>query len=143
MEIRIMVIDDYAELIELFSSTPGITVRDADSKEMTKKYLERNNGMSYVALENNKIIGCAMAGHDGRRGYLQHVVVKEEYRKQGIGELLVGSCIEALAKSGIYKTHLFVMKNNEIGYNYWKNRNWVERNDIFTFSFTNSENKNV
>lgn len=80
MKITELSIDRYDELIALFLRTPGVSVRDADSREATARYLARNPGLSFMAEENGKIIGCAMSGHDGRRGYLQHVVVDPPYR---------------------------------------------------------------
>ena len=65
-----MTIEDYEDIITLFKTTPGITVREADSKEATRRYLERNPGLSYVATDRNSIIGTVMCRHDGRRGYL-------------------------------------------------------------------------
>lgn len=143
MHYRKMEITDYPELIVLFSDTPGITVKDADSFESTKKYLDRNPGLSYVAVKDDIIIGCSMAGHDGRRGYLQHVLVKEEFRNRGIATKLVDLCLDSLAELGIYKTHLFVMSDNRIGNDFWRRKGWVFRDDINTFSYNNSGNENI
>lgn len=63
-------------VFDLFRKTPGVTFRQADSKEAAKRYLERNPGLSFAAVADNEIIGCVMCGHDGPRGYLQHLVVK-------------------------------------------------------------------
>ena len=49
MKIRQMTIEDYDDIIVLLQETPGVTVRDADSKEATSKYLHRNPGLSFVA----------------------------------------------------------------------------------------------
>lgn len=143
VDIREMMIEDYDALIVLFKETPGITVRDADSRESTKKYLERNPGLSFAAETDDEIIGCVMCGHDGRRGYLQHLVVKDQFREQGIGQRLVEKAIKALADIGILKTHLFVLSDNKIGNEFWQNRGWKLRGDICTYSYINSENKNV
>ncbi len=89
MNTRELTTNDHESLIELFRDTPGVTVREADSREATKTYLDRNPGLSFAVVENKKIIGCVMCGHDGRRGYLQHLVVREQYRNAGIGEHLL------------------------------------------------------
>ena len=89
MHIREMVIEDYDHVLDLMKRTPGVTLRVADSADATKRYLERNPGLSFIARRGFQLIGCAMAGHDGRRGYLQHVIVAPEYRGQGIGKQLV------------------------------------------------------
>ena len=89
MKIAELTIDRYEELIALFERTPGVSVRDADSKESTARYLARNPGLNFFAEEDGRIVGCAMCGHDGRRGYLQHVVVDPPFRGRGIAHALV------------------------------------------------------
>ncbi len=141
--IREMTIDDYDAIIELFSTTPGVTLRDADSRESTLHYLTRNPGLSFVATENDSVIGCVMCGHDGRRGYLQHLVVKSENRNAGIGESLFTACLDALEKLGIYKTHIFVFKTNRLSNFFWSKKDWILRDDINMYSYNRSANENV
>ena len=73
--IRTMTIDDYDDVIALMKETPGISLRDADSLPATERYLQRNPGLSFVAVASGAVVGCVMCGHDGRRGYLQHLLV--------------------------------------------------------------------
>ncbi len=143
INIREMNAEDYTQLIKLFQETPGITFRDADSLTATKKYLERNPGLNFVAEADNEIVGCVMCGHDGRRGYLQHLVVKENFRQKGLGKKLTEKCIRALASIGILKSHLFVLADNNSGNKFWKNRGWKFREDICMYSYINSDNENV
>ena len=60
------------------------------------QYLERNPGMSFVALSSGKVVGVTLAGHDGRRGYIHHLAVHPDFRRQGLASRLVNRCIEAL-----------------------------------------------
>ncbi len=143
MIMREMTINDHESLLELFSNTPGVTVREADSREATKSYLLRNPGLNYVALDGERIIGCVMCGHDGRRGYLQHLVVNEQYRKSGIGHSLFKKCINSLEKIGIAKTHIFVFKNNDLANTFWSNRGWKLREDLNMYSYNASSNSNA
>ncbi|BCE00742.1 GNAT family N-acetyltransferase [Marinicellulosiphila megalodicopiae] len=119
--IREMTIHDHGLVIELFSNTPGVTVREADSFESTQVYLERNPLLNFVKVIDDKIIGCVMCGHDGRRGYLQHLLVLPKYRNQGFGEQLLNSCIDSLLQLGIQKTHIFVFKSNSLANAFWQN----------------------
>jgi len=143
MNIREMTIDDYEDVIELFKQTPGITLREADSKPMVKNYLSRNPKLNFIAQEDDVTIGCVMCGYDGRRGYLQHLVVHPSFRKKGIGEMLFTQCIESLAKIGIEKTHIFVLKDNEIANLFWKNKRWKVRDDLNMYSYNSSSNNNI
>jgi ribosomal protein S18 acetylase RimI-like enzyme len=143
MNIREMKIDDYDDIISMFQETPGVTVREADSKNATETYLKRNPGLSFVATVDSRVIGCVMCGHDGRRGYLQHLAVMAGNRKQGVGEKLFTACIDALQEIGINKTHIFVFKTNDLANKYWVNKGWNLREDINMYSYNSSPNKNA
>ena len=74
--LRTMTPADYDAVLALMQNTPGISLRDADSREATERYLVRNPGLSFVAEAEGRLIACVMCGHDGRRGYLQHLLVQ-------------------------------------------------------------------
>jgi ribosomal protein S18 acetylase RimI-like enzyme len=138
--IREMTIADYDAVIALMRMTPGVVVRDADSREATARYLARNPGLSVVAELERTIVGCVMCGHDGRRGYLQHLIVSPELRGKGIAQRMVALCIERLAVLGIVKTHIDVLTTNETAIRYWTRNGWTRREDVYRFSFINAEN---
>ncbi|OUM05135.1 GNAT family N-acetyltransferase [Pseudomonas syringae] len=141
--LRTMTMNDYDAVIELMRHTPGISIRDADSRESTARYLARNPDMSFVAEADGVVCGCVMCGHDGRRGYLQHLIVLPEYRRQGIARTLVERCLECLEGIGIYKCHLDVMKENEAAGRYWSGQGWVLREDIDRYSMVRRGSGNV
>lgn len=141
--IRPMQIGDYDAVIDLMRATPGVTVRDADSREATARYLARNPGLSAVAVADGHVVGCLMAGHDGRRGYLQHLVVAAEFRGRGIAAALVGFCLSALAGQGIVKSHIDVLKSNTVGKGFWESQGWKLRTDIDRYSFIRGGGENA
>ena len=141
--IRELTISDYEDIIRLFKSTPGVTFREVDSYEALERYLRRNSSLSFVAQTGPDIAGCVLCGHDGRRGYLNHLVVGEAYKNQGIGQALVEKCVDALAKEGIFKTHIFVFKTNDTGNAFWGNRGWQRRDDVNMYSFNSSDSENA
>ena len=134
--IHVMQIDDYNEIYELWSNTAGMGLSDADTHMNIRKFLRRNMDLSFVCRHENKIIGTILCGHDGRRGYIYHVTVAEEYRGRGIGGLLVEKSLKKLKEEGIYKCHLFVFTDNVIGNAFWTSVGWTVRKDIFVYSKT-------
>jgi ribosomal protein S18 acetylase RimI-like enzyme len=142
MKISELTIDRYYDVLALMKRTPGVSVREVDSREATARYLARNPGFSFIA-EEERIIGCAMCGHDGRRGYLQHVIVEEAFRGRGIAHALVTRCLDRLAEVGIVKTHIDVFVTNDLANRYWKRRGWKLRDDIFRYSLIRSPNQNA
>ncbi|MCP5157033.1 MAG: GNAT family N-acetyltransferase [Ectothiorhodospiraceae bacterium] len=136
--IRPMTIDDHDALVALLRSTPGVTLRAADGRDATARYLARNPGLSFVATDGDAVVGCVLAGHDGRRGYLQHLVVVPAARGRGLGARLVGQALDALAAEGIDKTHIDVLASNAEGLAWWVRRGWAHRDDIRRLSFVRS-----
>ncbi len=131
MEIRKMSIDDYEGVYQLWMNTPGMGLNNLDdSKEGIEKYLRRNPDTCFVALKNDIVIGVILCGHDGRRGYIHHTAVSTSERKQGIGNTLLNTAIEALEQEGINKVALVVFSKNEIGNAFWENRGFIVRNDL-------------
>ena len=130
VSIEPMTIDHYKKVIALWKVSENVGLSSADERESIKSYLARNPAMSFVAKENGHIIGAALCGHDGRRGYLHHLAVKESHWKRGIGKKLTERCMESLRNDGIQKCHLFVFHTNREGKVFWEKIGWSPRSDI-------------
>lgn len=141
--IRPMTIEDYDAVIALLTATSGVRLRDADSRAATARYLERNLGLSFVAFVDGGIAGCVMCGHDGRRGYLQHLAVAPAHRRSGLGSALVEACLAKLESLGIRKTHIDVLVGNQPARDFWRRRGWQKREDIFKYSFVRGQDPNA
>jgi ribosomal protein S18 acetylase RimI-like enzyme len=141
--IRTMNIADYDAVIDLMKQTPGVSFRDADSRASTARYLERNPGLSFVAETEGQLVGCIMSGHDGRRGYLQHLVVRPEFRRQGVANNLVEHCLAALETLGILKSHVDVFRTNQLAMDYWESQGWKLRSDLHRYSIVRSGDENA
>ena len=143
MNYRNMQISDYDSVIALWRDCDGVSLRDADSSAGIDKYLQRNPALSFVAQQDSEIVGTIMAGHDGKRGYIQHLAVANEARGQGIASHLVRLCLEALKLQGIEKSHVHVLGDNEAGRKFWSGRGWFHRSEIVMYSFINGDNINA
>lgn len=138
--LRAMQADDYPALLQLWQQSDGLVLRDADSPEAIAAYLARNPGLSFIALSQSQLIGSLLAGTDGRRGYLQHLVVQDSHRGQGVGRALLQAATQALQAIGIDKTHLLVLADNEPALAFYRHLGWTERSDVRLFSYTSSGN---
>ncbi len=107
MIIREMTIDDYEEVFALWQITSKRALSKADEKAKIESYLTRSEGMSKVAVIDGKIVGTVLASHDGRRGFIHHMAVLPDYRRNRIGHELAKSAIKAIKDQGIDKTHIF------------------------------------
>lgn len=131
MKIRVMDISDYEKVYALWMSCKNMGFNNLDdSKEGIEKFLKRNPDTSFVAVEDDAVVGIVLAGHDGRRGYVYHMSVAENYRKQGVGTQLMSHCEDALKREGINKTALLVFKRNEAGNSFWEKQGFTVREDV-------------
>ncbi len=140
MTIRTMTIEDYEEVYALWRSIRGFAMRSLDdSREGVERFLERNPTSSVVALEDGKVVGSILCGHDGRRGCLYHVCVREDYRRLGIGKAMVVHCMNALKAEEINKVSLIAFTINDVGNAFWNCIGWTKREDLNYYDFTLNE----
>ncbi len=133
-EIREMRIDDYGHIYELWEMSEGVGLSDSDAKPEIDKFLSRNPGLSFTAWMAETLVGAILCGHDGRRGYIHHLAVRESHRRGGVGKSLTNRCIHELKQRGISKCHLFVFRDNEIGVLFWNGLDWISRDELLLMS---------
>lgn len=140
MQIRVMTIEDYEQVAMLWHSIEGFGIRSVDdSREGVERFLLRNPTTSVVAVDDTKVVGAILCGHDGRRGCLYHVCVAKEYRQKGIGQKMVSFCMEALRKEKISKVSLIAFTDNLVGNTFWNSIGWTKREDLNYYDFTLNE----
>lgn len=142
MIVRTMTIEDYQGVHDLWMTIKGFAIRSIDdSREGVERFLKRNPATSVVAEENGEIVGSILCGHDGRRGCLYHVCVREDCCMRGIGKSMVVRCMEELEKEKISKVSLIAFTENDIGNAFWKEIGWTKREDLNYYDFVlNREN---
>ncbi len=134
--VRTMQTQDYDQVYALWMSIRGFSIRSIDdSREGVARFLRRNPDTSVVAVADGRVVGAILCGHDGRRGCLYHVCVREEYRMHGIGKAMVVACMNALKKEGISKVSLIAFTANDVGNAFWKQIGWTRREDLNYYDF--------
>lgn len=141
--VRVMTMEDYGQVRELWNSIKGFGIRSVDdSREGMERFLKRNPATSVVAIEDGRVVGAILCGHDGRRGCLYHVCVHKDYRMRGIGKSMVVFAMEALKEEQINKVSLIAFTQNDIGNAFWKEIGWTKREDLNYYDFTLND-KNI
>jgi ribosomal protein S18 acetylase RimI-like enzyme len=126
-----MTIDDYEKVYALWLNTPNMGLNDIDdSREGIHKYLKRNPSTCFIAEEGGTLYGVILCGHDGRRGFIYHMAVREDRQREGIGTALVNAALSALEKEGITKAALVVKNQNDKGNMFWEKRGFGTRPDL-------------
>jgi ribosomal protein S18 acetylase RimI-like enzyme len=141
-EIRTMEKEDYDEVYKLWTTIHGFAMRSIDdSKEGVERVLDRNPGLSVVAVSEGKIVGAILVGHDGRRACFYHVCVHEDFRKHGIGRAMATEAMLRLKNEGITKIQLVAFTENQVGNSFWQAEQWIKRSDLNVYDFIlNDEN---
>jgi N-acetylglutamate synthase len=131
VNIRKMIITDYEEAYQLWAETAGMGLRTLDDSELgINRFLKRNPETNFTCRVDNRLCGVILCGHDGRRAYIYHTAVHEDFRNQGIGHRLVETVLTSLENEGIKKVGLVVYKNNESGNRFWESIDFTERDDL-------------
>ena len=138
--IRVMTLEDYEQVYSLWTKIKGFAMRSIDDSYIgVERFLRRNPSTSVVAVEDGKVVGAILCGHDGRRGCFYHVCVDPEYRLRGIGKSMVVYCMKALQEENISKVSLIAFSNNDIGNAFWKTIGWTKREDLNYYDFVLNE----
>jgi ribosomal protein S18 acetylase RimI-like enzyme len=120
MEIRPYLESDEAAVAELwrevFPHAPSWNVPEAD----IERKLAVQRELFFVATVGSEVIGTAMAGYDGHRGWVYYVAVRARYRRQGIGTALMERVEEELTRLGCPKVNLQVRASNEEVVSFYK-----------------------
>jgi putative acetyltransferase len=127
---------DWAALRALWALAPPgrLGLSNADEERPIGDFLRRNPGLSFGAWLEGELAGSILAGSDGRRGYLHHLMVRPDVQRQGLGRLLVERSSAALAGQGIRKVHVFVYAANREAAGFWSGLGFVLRSELEVFS---------
>ena len=112
MHIRACTRQNRAGVIALWGAVfPDDPPHNAPAKVFDAKLAVRDD-MLFVATESDTVIGTAMAGYDGHRGWLYTVAVSPERRRRGVGTALVRHAVGALRTAGCTKVNLQIRAAN-------------------------------
>jgi ribosomal protein S18 acetylase RimI-like enzyme len=93
---------------EVFPGSPAWNHPETD----IQRKLAVQRELFFVATKGSELVGTAMAGYDGHRGWVYYVAVSPRHRRQGIGTALMTQVEEGLAHVGCPKLNLQVRATN-------------------------------
>ena len=130
--IRRMQPEDYEQAYDLWTRTPGMHLHSLNNTYGgIALLLSKNPDSCFVAIDDDgAVIATALGATDGRKGYLYHVAVDEQWRGHGIGTARVGRIFDVFKALGIVKLGLLVVTDNAEGQEFWKKRGWNTRPDV-------------
>ncbi|MCX6096496.1 MAG: GNAT family N-acetyltransferase [Candidatus Bipolaricaulota bacterium] len=100
--IRPLTIDDYDALVCLWQEA-GLPYRPdgRDRRERIARELEGPCSVFLAAEEDGRLVGAILGTHDGRKGWMNRLVVAPSHRRKGVGAALVREVERRLAELGI------------------------------------------
>lgn len=122
--------EDYPPTLKLWQGIEtGVKVGRSDSLEEIEKKIQRDPDLFLLAESAGEIIGTVIGGYDGRRGLIYHLAVRQDFRKQGVGDLLLNEVEKRLQAKGCVKCYLLVFADNERAIRFYENRGWFEMSE--------------
>lgn len=77
-----------------------------------ERKLARDPDLFWVATDGGAVVGALLGGYDGYRGWLYHLGVDPERRREGIARLLVERAVLEMEALGCVKVNLQVRREN-------------------------------
>ena len=139
LEIREFEPTHYSQALALWQSDDGVGLSDADSEANIALFLNRNPGLSFMAVDGDTLVGTILCGHDGRRGLIHHLAVVPARRREGLGRKLVHAALRALRAAGIQQCHLLVFERNAGARDFWTKIGAEERESLVVFSMPTAD----
>lgn len=102
---------DEAEVIALWEVC-GLARPWNDARKDIGRKLTTQPELFLVALVDDRVVGSAMAGFDGHRGWVNYLAVLPEVRRRGLGRTLMRHVEQALTERGCPKINLQIRADN-------------------------------
>ena len=101
--IRRLALEDYEAVLALWQRAQLTSLRLAgrDSRQAFGRQLERGQIVLGLDDETGRLIGCVVATHDTRKGWINHLVVDPDHRRQGHARQLIHAAEVALRQQGM------------------------------------------
>src|SRR5262245_1147471 len=123
--IRAATTDDLSAILAVWR-TSAYGASPTDDADAVAALLARDSGALVVALDAKRIIGSIIAGWDGWRGSLYRLAVLDEYRRTGVGALLVTEAERRLHALGARRIGALVEIDNDRGRAFWAAQGYAE-----------------
>jgi len=135
MKIRRLTIDDYDEIVKLWS-TAGLPFKPKgrDSKKAIEAQMGTPPNLFLGAYKGDRLVGVALLTCDGRKGWVNRLAVDPEYRHCGIAKALIAESEKIFKEHGITVFCSLIDDDNSVSKELFKKCGYVEHHDIIYFS---------
>jgi ribosomal protein S18 acetylase RimI-like enzyme len=85
-----------------------------------------SGGLESGGLASDELLGTAMVGHDGHRGWIYYLAVRADARARGHGRALVRACEHWVLGHGIPKLQLMVRSGNTAAVGFYERLGYTD-----------------
>lgn len=93
--------------------------RPTDRRDAVETLIARDPDALLIALINDRIVGCVIAGWDGWRAHLYRLAVHPDHRRQGLARQLLEVAEQRLIDLGAIRLDAMVLNDNQLGQRLW------------------------
>ncbi len=129
-QIRVLDLDDYDRLLALWqrAGLHSVKPHGRDSRARIAQQLA-TGVQTILGLEVDGIlVGAVIATHDGRKGWINRLVVDPQHRRRGHGTRLIAAAEERLREQGMQITAALVESDNPASLAMFQQAGYVEAN---------------
>lgn len=98
-----------------------------DDDKGLRRFAQHNAGMLLVAVQGSAIVASAMAGWDGRRGWIYHVATAPDHRRAGLATRMVRQIEARLRQLGSPRANAIVLEDNDEAIAFWTSLGYADR----------------
>ncbi len=132
--IRPFRIGDYDAVMTLWEeSRLPLRPSGRDARERIEAQLLEPNVIFLVAEAEGCIAGTVLATHDGRKGWINRLAVREDMRRRGLGERLVREAAGRLEAAGMDVLACLIEDGNEVSMEFFARLGYRRKDDIHYF----------
>jgi len=138
--IRTLSIEDYDSLIRVWERACLPTKpKGRDSRESIMEQMKNFPDLFIGIEDGTKLIGVVIGSYDGRKGWINRLAVLPEYRRHGLGALLIEECERRLKARGAKITCALVEGDNEASARLFEKVGYKRYKDIIYFTKRESD----
>jgi ribosomal protein S18 acetylase RimI-like enzyme len=123
MRIRPVEVSDTGAILALwrtvFPEYDDPTRPQRDPRANIARKLAFGDGLFWLLEVDGRVLGTAMAGYDGHRGWIYSIGVAPSERRHGYGRALLAHAESTLRALGCPKVNIQVLRGNETALKFW------------------------
>lgn len=105
--------EDESAVIALWTACGLTRPWNDPAKDIARKLTTQPELFLIARLAGERIVGSAMAGYDGHRGWINYLAVSPDMQRQGVGQQLMSRVEQSLTELGCPKINLQIRETNQ------------------------------